>query len=263
LQQDIQQRLLSLTRDDAESWIMIGRLLLDLEAQSRADSNGLPWQDVVRNRLDELGVSVSSGHIYKIRRAVGFLIEHAPDAAAPENSAPPKISAIEVAERLYRLDPAAGKKALNDVVGPDPVTYVELQRRYSDALAAHPEMKSPRQIAWEARRKADKLPRVDGEEPSAILSKNETVASSDQHQSGPSATMRRKHEKLLLDAWAEGQNAAETEFASQISAMHDTIEAQAEEIALGAQTIQDLEQEIAVLSKQIRELRGDYSEDFD
>lgn len=265
-QQEIEQRLTSLTPDDARNWIVIGRLLIDLEAHSRADSSGRPWQDVVRNRLEELGAPISSGHIYKIRRAIGFLIEHAPDAATPENSSPPKISAIEVADRLYRLDPDAGKAALEDVVGPDQVTYVELQKRYRDALEAHPEMKSPRQIAWETRRNAEKAPVDEGKKPSAPLSepsKEKMGAPSDQRMAGPSTTVRKKHEELLSTAWAEGQRAAEKRYASQISAMHNTIDAQAEEIALGAQTIQDLEQEIAVLSKQIRELRGDFSEDFD
>lgn len=265
VQQNTQQRLLSLTRNEAENWLVIGRLLTDLEGQSRADPAGLPWQDVIKNRLDELGVPMSTGHIYKIRRAARFLIEHAPDAIRAENPSPPKISAIEVTERLYRLDPDAGKKALSDVVGPNPVTYVELQKRYGDALKTNPEMKSPRQIAWEVRRKVDKNSVVDGKEPSVALSntKKETVSPSDQDVSGPPATMLRQHEKLLLDAWADGQRAAEQTFASQTSALRDMIAAQAEEIATGNQEIQDLKGEIEVLVKQIRELRGDYSEDVE
>jgi hypothetical protein len=264
-QQEIERRLKTLTRDDAKNWIVVGCLLLDLEAQSRADPAGLPWQDVVKNRLEELGVSISTGHIYKIRRAVGFLIEHAPDASRLENTSPPKISAIEVAERLYRLDPDAGKKALSDAVGPDPVTYVELQRRYGDALKANPEMKSPRQIAWEGRRNSEKTSIADVKESSHFLpnTTEKINAPSDQHGSGPSATVRKKHEKLLSEAWAEGHRAAEQKYASLISALRNAIETQAEEIMTSALEIQDLEGENAVLAKQIRELRGDYSENLD
>jgi hypothetical protein len=265
-QHEIEKRLTSLTRDDAKNWITIGRLLIVLEAMSRADSSGRPWQDVVRNRLEELGAPISSGHIYKIRRAIGFLIDHAPDAATPENSSPPKISAIEVAERLYRLDPDAGKKALEDVVGPDQVTYVELQKRYNDALEANPEMKSPRQIAWEARRKSEKGPKGEDEQsspPAPTPSKEKKPALSDQQMTGPSTPVRRALDELLSQAWAEGQQAAERRYASQISAMQNTIKAQAEEIADSVQEIRDLKGEIAVLSKQVNELRGDYSEDLD
>lgn len=265
-QQEIEDRLASLTHDDAKNWIVIGRLLLDLEAHSRADPAGHPWQDVVRRRLEELDASISSGHIYKIRRAVGFLTEHAPDALSPENPSPPKISAIEVAERLYRLDPDAGKKALSDVVGQNPVTYVELQKRYNDALEANPEMKSPRQAAWEIRRQADKVPGSEARGTAAPLhnaSEEGMSGGSDQYNSEPSPILRRKHEELLLEVWTEGHRAAEQKYAAEVSALQNTIEAQAKELAAATVEIQDLENEIVVLAKQIRELRGYYPEDFE
>lgn len=265
-QQEIEERLLSLTHDDAKNWIVIGRLLLDLEAHSRADPAGRPWQDVVRSRLEELDASISSGHIYKVRRAIAFLIEHAPEAIASGSASQPKISAIEVAERLYRLDPEAGKKALDDVVGPNPVTYVELQKRYNDALEANPEMKSPRQAAWEIRRKTDKVPASETRGPSAPLPNTPEGRMSgdlDRHQPEPSPTLRKKHEETLSEAWIEGHRAAKQKYAAEKSALKNTIEAQAEELAADAIEIRDLRNEIVVLSKQIRELRGYYPEDFE
>jgi hypothetical protein len=261
-----ENRLLALTHEDAKDWIVVGRLLLDLESQSRASPSGRPWQDVIRDRLTELNASISSGHVHKLRRAIAFLSKHAPDAISSASSFSPKISAIEVAERLYRLDPNAGKKALADVLAPEPVTYVELQKRYSEALQENPEMKSPRQLAWEARRKTEKTSVEEGKEapPSfATMPKVEVGLTSDQHFSGPSTTVRQKQAELLSKVWAEGEYAAEQKYASEVKKLRNIIESQAEEISIGAQAIRDLEGEVAVLSKQIRELRGDYSEDVE
>lgn len=259
---DTLHRLQSLTRDDAENWIVIGRLLHDLETHSRADAAGRPWQDVIRSKLAEVGAPISPGHIYKIRRAIRFLIEHAPNAATLENSSPPKISAIEVAERLHRLDQKAGQKALDDVVGPNPVTYVELQKRYADALKEHPEMMSPRQLAWESRRKIDKVPISDLMLPLSSPGvdtpvKADTVST---QISGPSAALQKEYDDFLSKAWSEGYKTAEQKYTSQVSALLSTIDIQAEEISLGAQEIKDLEGEIEVLRNKILELRGDYSE---
>lgn len=243
----------------------IGRLLYDLEAHSRADAAGHPWQDVIRSKLDEVGAPISPGHIYKIRRAIRFLIEHAPDAATLENSSPPKISAIEVAERLHRLDQKAGEKALNDLLAPSPVTYVELQKRYADALKEHPQMMSPRQLAWESRRKVEKAHPGDLTV-SPPLSNIETPTKADAAStqiSGLSTDLKKEYEDLLSKVWSEGYKAAEQKYASQVSALLSTIDIQAEEISLGAQEIKDLEGEIKVLRNKILELRGDYPECFE
>jgi hypothetical protein len=59
----------------------------------------LAWQDVVRNRLKDLGAPLSSGHIHELRRSRMFLREHALDAIMASSYFMPIISKIEVAER--------------------------------------------------------------------------------------------------------------------------------------------------------------------
>lgn len=255
-----EERLHTLTREDAKNWITIGRLLIDLEDQSRAAPSGRPWQDVIRDRLAQVDAPISPGQVYKLRRAIGFLSEHAPDAMDPQNSFPPKISAIEVAERLYRLDPEAGKKALEDVLAPEPATYVDLQKRYAEALKANPEMKSPRQIAWESRRKTDKplaSESIEKTSPSSERPEDAAGSSAEALTSGPSKSLRKKHDDLLSQSWDEGWDAAKEAYSAVIAALNDTITAQTKEIATNADEIEYLQAELEILGKMIRELRGD------
>ncbi|MBB75662.1 MAG: hypothetical protein CMJ75_14245 [Planctomycetaceae bacterium] len=147
---ELEAHLQALDGTEGQDWLTIGRTLASLEAHSRSAPSGKPWPDVVRERLEQAGHPISPGHLSKIRRAHAFMTEHGPQPLDLEKA--PKISSIEVAERLFRLDEDAGTKALSDALARDPVAYVELKRRYDEVLASRPQMRSPRQLAWEARR---------------------------------------------------------------------------------------------------------------
>lgn len=147
---DAETYLRLLDGEAAGNWLLVGHVLSALEQHSLASPNGALWQDAIKERLEKAGHPVSTGHLYKIRRAHQFIQELAPTAVS--QTPPPKISAVEVAERLHRLDPEAGKQALQDVLGPKPAAYVEIKKRYDQALEAKPEMKSARHLAWEKRK---------------------------------------------------------------------------------------------------------------
>lgn len=169
--------LKALTADRAACWIDVAETLAGLEALSRVSQNGRAWHDVMKDHLATLGLQISSGHIYKIRRAYSFLKKNVPPGTSIDQLRRVKVSAVEVSERLFRLDPAAGLRALHDAVADDPTPYVELQARYESALAAQPEMKS--RVNWpgilaaagihQRLRRAVKRPKVKRRKPPGLM----------------------------------------------------------------------------------------------
>lgn len=238
---DAERNLLELTKKQSGNWALVGMLLLELESQSRTDATGRPWQDRLLDRLLEVNASISAGHLYKIRRAATFLQEQAQGAIRQAIEYPPKISSIEVAERLFRIDQHKGLQALHDALGPDPVPYIDLKKRYDEALTAHPEMRSPRQIAWEARRKAT----------GAIKKPNEASEDQDnktEKQLGPSGAIHEQVLSILAKSWKEGWEAALSQNMSEIEELRDQL--------------REREEEIKILVRKVRDLRG-YAEDMD
>jgi hypothetical protein len=143
--------LRSLTTENS-SWTAIGRTLDKLEQLSNVTADGKAWQTVVRDHLAERSIHVSLGHLNKIRRTYAFLksaidqlnlkVDHMDDAP---------ISALEVAEKLSHLDRSMGLQAAADILT-KAATYVEINARYTEYLAAHPENMTPRQAAWRTRK---------------------------------------------------------------------------------------------------------------
>lgn len=218
------------------SWLTVGRVLNALERRSRAAPSGSVWQDIVRERLEKAGHPISTGHLYKIRRAHQFLQECAPEAVNQEP--PPKISSVEVAERLYRLDPEAGKRALHDVLGPKPVPYVDIKKRYEEALAAKPEMKSARHIAWDKRK-----PDVSGEE---LEGAGVSVGS------GAPDDIREISRELAESVWG----LASRKFQNQIEGLQEKVSALEEELESLKEDNRILQEEAESLALMVRELRG-------
>ncbi len=223
------QRLESLVGTKATDWTEIGRLLLDLESGSRANESGQPWQDVIRAQLDSAGAPISAGHIYKIRRAYAFLREQGKEAIVSDRSIPPKISSIELVERLFRIDRDAGIAALEEALAPIPVPYVELKRRYDAIVDANPDMKSAHQVAWDMRREAakklddkSKSTRSEGQDGSSTAQDQPQETSS----SGPSAGLRETFDRLLSQVWDEGWRAAERVARQKIEALETQISEQ-------------------------------------
>lgn len=260
-----EERLKALTDEDARNWVKIGHTLFDLEASSRSAPSGRAWQDVLSDRLVELEAPISPSHLYKIRRAYRFLHDQAHDALESGMPYPPKISSIEIAERLFRLNPDAGKQALRDALAPQPTPYVELKARYDQALKSSPEMKSPRQIAWEARRRNDGAASTHVEasptSPAAPSAKA-SVAPQEPMSSGPSAGLRHRSEDLLEAIWQQGWQAAESRYMSELEELRTTVAEQADTIATNEEEISLLQAECQSLAKMVREYRGYYPEDF-
>lgn len=144
----------------ADDWLTLGRVLVDLERVSRASEDGNSWQTEVSKRLKSLGHEMSAGHLYKVRRVYDFLEEGVRKLGLDTNCmAGAKLSSLEVAERLYRLDPVAGEAALAACLRPsDPAGLAEIKAMYDRHVAAHPERMTPRQLGWMARRTSKQAP---------------------------------------------------------------------------------------------------------
>jgi hypothetical protein len=261
LDTEAEKYLRKLHGDGAKNWIVIGYVLSKLEKYSRSSAAGRPWQEVVRARLADAGFTVSGGHMYKIRRAYKFLEEQNVDAL--HLKAVPKISSIEIAERLFRIDEEAGRSALSDALAEVPTPYVDLKKRYENFLKAKPEMKSPRQLAWEARRSSSKA----SEKATETVKQGQESEDIEQKVGGRSVP--NIPEEILEAAqchaqemWRAGWEAAESHFKPEIEGLRRLLSLQLEEKSLLEQELKDHQAEIQVLARKIKDLRG-YPEDFD
>lgn len=196
------ERFTDLTEDQAKNWIEIARALHDVESVSKVSADGRSWQDILMEHLEALGHPISVGHLGKIRRAYGFLIKHAPADIDNEQLLKARISAVEVAERLYRIDPEQGTKALEDILSKEPVAYVELQVRYDKAVKKHPQKRSLRHLAWEARRESASAPKYPADFSEPLM----TAAS--EKRWGPPEYLQTSAADLIQQAWTEGWNEA-------------------------------------------------------
>ncbi|MBM2294906.1 hypothetical protein JQX09_23540 [Sulfitobacter pseudonitzschiae] len=258
---EAEKYLRELDGDGGKNWVVIGHVLSELEKHSRSSTSGQAWQDVVKERLAAAGSAVSAGHMYKIRRAYKFLEEQEVDAL--HLNVVPKISAIEVSERLFRLDAESGREALSDALAEVPIAYVDLKKRYESVLESKPEMKSPRQLAWEARRSSDKTPEKTaaavavghGQEGEGVSREAEGVGA----PSLPDELLKsaQNHTQMV---WVAGWRAAEQHFRSEIESLRGQIEEQMREKSVFEQTLTDYEGEMEVLTRMVRDLRGDFDE---
>lgn len=156
--------LSELTPENAGEWQHVGDLMRRLNQISEVSTDGRPWHDVMLETLAVHGHQMSSGHLHRIRRAFHFLEEGMTERGVPkERAGLAKISSLDQAERLFQLDREAGLDALEACLDiKKPATKADIQKRYEDYLAEHPEKKTPMQAAWERRRsKQDKPVEVD------------------------------------------------------------------------------------------------------
>lgn len=252
---DAETHLRALDGDTAASWLTVGRVLSALERQSRAAPSGSPWQDIVRERLERAGQPVSTGHLYKIRRAHQFLEECAPEAVTQDP--PPRISSVEVAERLYRLDPEAGKQALHDILGPKPITYLDIKKRYEGVLEAKPEMKSARHIAWD-RRKPDDGSLGSEARTDSTAHPPKAVAEHTAPRDVPKlpAAIGQISGDLAEVAWRYAWKLAQTTFEAQTAELQERVAALEEELGLLKEDNRMLQEEAENLARKVEELGG-------
>lgn len=152
-----EDRLDVLTSENADDWRTVGDVLTTLEKDGRIASDGQQWIYKVQEKLTALGREVSVGHLHKVRRAYSFLsfgLRQVQVAGTIVTNA--KISSVEIAERLYQLNPQEGLDALEACLDPrHPATAADIKRRYDAFLDKHPKKKTAMHAAWEQRKKSD------------------------------------------------------------------------------------------------------------
>ncbi|SFQ77838.1 hypothetical protein SAMN05421764_12029 [Donghicola eburneus] len=150
--------LATLSRAQLGSWVAVGRTLYFLEQNGLQDAEGTPWFNRLLRRLESLGQPVSPGHIYKVRRSFVFLFKNCGELGYTlDQCERAKISSVELAERLFKVDQKAGLSALGACLRqPKPATAAEIREQYFQTRSQAPDGKNKRNTAWESR-KANKV----------------------------------------------------------------------------------------------------------
>jgi hypothetical protein len=162
--------LSELTPENSGDWQRVGDVMRRLNQMSEVSADGRPWHDVMLEALAVHGHQMSSGHLHRIRRAFHFLEEGMTERGVPkERAGLAKISSLDQAERLFQLDREAGLDALEACLDiKKPATKADIQKRYEDYLAAHPEKKTPMQAAWDRRRSKQDQPACEVDDARAV-----------------------------------------------------------------------------------------------
>lgn len=163
--------LSELTPENSGDWQRVGDVMRRLNQISEVSGDGRAWHDVVLEALAANGHQISSGHLHRIRRTYQFLKEGMWEREIPkEREGLAKISSLDQAERLFQLDHEAGLDALEACLDiKKPATKVDIQKRYEDYLAAHPEKKTPMQAAWDRRRSKHDKPVFEVDEAPVVV----------------------------------------------------------------------------------------------
>ena len=135
-----------------KTWLAIGDALQNLEGRSSKAVDGRPWQDVLRSFLAEQSLSVTGGHLNKVRRVHRFVRNNVEQGVSDSDLTAPQVqfSALEMAERLHTLDHAAGVDALKDCL--EGLKFGAMRDRYESFREERPELLPPRQRAWMRKR---------------------------------------------------------------------------------------------------------------
>lgn len=249
----------SLTAENASDWTAIGETLDALEQLSGVTADGKAWQAVVQDRLQELGQTISGGHLNKIRRAYAFLKASINQLNLPAdrmNNAP--ISALEVAEKLSHLDPELGLQAAADILCTEkPATYIEISARYTQYLADHPEKMTPRQAAWRTRKNSMTAKTTRAEDLVVPHSPKQGPADL---PLGPSDEVSKMVSDLLNRAWQDGKTAGIQEAQQNLAERDVQISELLKEVEFYKEEAQELRVQMKITYKKYRECMGDYHE---
>lgn len=193
--------LSELTPENSGDWQRVGDTIRRLNRISEVSADGRPWHDVMLETIAAHGHQMSSGHLHRIRRAFHFLEVGMRERNVPQERAVlAKISSLDQAERLFQLDHEAGLDALEACLDiKKPATKADIQQRYDEYLAAHPEKKTPMQAAWDRRRSQQDKPACGGSDVRGVDENATDVAA-----------MLRRIEKYVTDLETQAQKDAET-----------------------------------------------------
>lgn len=140
--------LASIDAASARQWFAVGKLLALIEAESRVAPDGRPWADHLQDRLSELGASRSPGHIRKIRTACQFLKQ---GGVAEADWDRVLLTSVDLAQRIAALDPQREAEVRRMCL--DGASPTDLQVLYDRVRDEKTRQLSPRQLAWDRRRK--------------------------------------------------------------------------------------------------------------
>ncbi|WP_439150797.1 hypothetical protein, partial [Sulfitobacter sp.] len=111
---------------------------------------------------------------------------------------------------------------------------------------SRPEMKSPRQAAWETRKKTSGSPKASVE--ANAIGQPRDKSSGPNEAPGPSDAIQKKASTVIHQAWKAGWDAATAQHELELDNLRNKV--------------REYHDEIKILARKVRDLRG-YAHDFD
>lgn len=135
------------------AWLAIGDALAELEELSARAENGRSWQQFLLDDLEAQGHQVTAGHLHKLKRVRNFVRRYRGQRNLTDAQIyRAQISALEIAERLHKLDADAGWKMFDECL--DGLSFADAKRRYDKFQDGHQDVLPPRHAAWRKKREA-------------------------------------------------------------------------------------------------------------
>lgn len=205
-----------------KTWLAIGDALHDLEAHDAKTHKGRPWHVVLQLFLEEQGLSVTGGHINKVRRVHKFVRNNVEHGVSDSDLTAPHVqfSALEMAERLHTLDHAAGVNALKDCL--EGLKFGVMRDRYESFREAQPEMLPPRQRAW-----LDKRMKQDAGSATKVAQRQDVIPAM------PSNTIHRLSQGFAQELWREAYEKGRSDAGAEVAEkdlLIQTLKARIEEL---------------------------------
>lgn len=202
-----------------KTWLAIGDALHALESRDAKTLEGRPLHIVLQLFLEKQGLSVTGGHLNKVRRVHRFVRNNVEQGVSDSDLTAPQVqfSALEMAERLHTLDHAAGVDALKDCL--EGLKFGAMRDRYERFREERPELLPPRQRAW-MRKRAEEAGGA------TSVAQNDDVARSPlSHSAVPSEVVHRLSEEFAQALWQEAYQKGRADAFSDEAEKDSTIKA--------------------------------------
>lgn len=181
-----------------KTWLAIGDALHALESRDAKTFDGRPWHVVLQLFLEEQGLSVTGGHLNKVRRVHRFVRNNVEQEVSDSDLTAPQVqfSALEMAERLHTLDHDAGAEALKDCLGG--LKFGTMRDRYETFREEQPELLPPRQRAWMRKRSEQEAGLATN-----VAHDDDAASAPSSHTPAPSDIVHRLSEEFAQKLWHE------------------------------------------------------------
>jgi hypothetical protein len=262
------------------AWLAIGDALAQLEDLSVRSENGRSWLEFLLEDLAAQGHQITAGHIHKLKRVRNFVRRYPGKRQLTDTDIyKAQISALEIAERLHRLDADAGWKMFEECL--NGLSFADAKRQYDKFQDEHQDVLPPRQAAWLKKRKFDHE-ETDADGPKHDVSRAVQALHPKQHSksdkdlslisvasthrtkpatapspSGISDEISQQMSELLDRAWQDGRATAFRETQQTIANRDARIKELLEEVALYKEEAEELEVQMQITVKKYRECMGD------